>query len=76
MNEDDIIPLFERDYDRIAHIFTYREQKVLELLYGFHGEQQHSFEEVGRRFGVTEVRIRQIQAKAIDKIRDIPPEVC
>ncbi len=76
MNDDDVIPIIEGDFDRVAHMFTYREQKVLTWLYGFHGEQQHSFEEVGRRFGVTQVRIRQIQAKAIDKIRDIPPEVC
>lgn len=76
MSNDDVIPIFERDFDRIAHIFTYREQKVLTWLYGFHGERQHTFEEIGRRFGVTSARIEQIQAKAIDKIRDIPPEVC
>ena len=73
---DDVIPIFERDFDRIAHVFTHREQRVLEWLYGFHGEQQHTFEDISQRFGVTTERIRQIQAKAINKIRDIPPEVC
>ena len=76
MNKDDAIPIFEHDFDRIAHMFIYREQKVLTWLYGFHGERQHTFEEISRRFGVTQVRIRQIQAQAIDKIRNILPDAC
>ena len=76
MKDENVIPIIEQDFDRIAHMFTYREQKVLTWLYGFHGEQQHTIEEIGQRFGVTRVTIKEIQAKVIDKIRDIPPNAC
>ncbi len=74
MDDDKIVSLLERDFDRIAHLLTYREQGVLKWLYGFHGEQQHAKEEISRRFSVSLWRIGEIQAKAIDLIRDNPPK--
>lgn len=76
MDDGDITSILARDFARISHLFTTRERRVLEWLYGLNDERQHTMEEVGNRFGVTRVRIRQIQAKAIDKIRDIPPDAC
>jgi len=76
MSKNGVIPLIEHDFDRIVRMLTYREQGVLRWLYGFHGEAQHTLEEISRRWSVSEFRIREIQAKAIDLIRDNPPKVC
>lgn len=46
-----------------------REQKILEMRFGLMDGVTHTLEEVGREFDVTRERIRQIEAKALDKIR-------
>lgn len=46
-----------------------REQKILEMRFGLKDGVTHTLEEVGKIFGVTRERIRQIEAKALDKIR-------
>jgi len=46
-----------------------REQKILEMRFGLLDGVQHTLEEVGREFGVTRERIRQIEAKALEKIK-------
>ncbi len=46
-----------------------REQKILRIRFGLDDGVTHTLEEVGRDFGVTRERIRQIEAKALDKIR-------
>lgn len=46
-----------------------RERKILELRFGLSGNEPHTLEEVGKEFGVTRERIRQIEAKALQKIR-------
>ncbi len=48
---------------------TPREKKILEMRFGLIDGITHTLEEVGRKFGVTRERIRQIEAKAIEKIR-------
>ena len=49
---------------------TPREQKILEMRFGLTDGITHTLEEVGREFDVTRERIRQIEAKALEKIRD------
>ena len=47
---------------------TPREQKILEMRFGLTDNVSHTLEEVGREFDVTRERIRQIEAKALEKI--------
>lgn len=49
---------------------TPREQKILGMRFGLNDGVTHTLEEVGQEFGVTRERIRQIEAKALLKIRD------
>jgi RNA polymerase primary sigma factor len=49
---------------------TPREQKILKIRFGLEDGVTHTLEEVGHEFGVTRERIRQIEAKALEKIRD------
>ena len=46
-----------------------REREVLEMRFGLLDGQDHTLEEVGKHFGVTRERIRQIEAKALRKLR-------
>jgi len=48
---------------------TPREQKILSMRFGLEDGVTHTLEEVGKEFGVTRERIRQIEAKALEKIR-------
>ncbi len=49
---------------------TPREQKILSMRFGLGNGITHTLEEVGQEFGVTRERIRQIEAKALEKIRE------
>jgi RNA polymerase primary sigma factor len=50
-------------------VLSDREREVLEMRFGLSDGQDHTLEEVGRHFGVTRERIRQIEAKALRKLR-------
>jgi RNA polymerase primary sigma factor len=59
-----------KDYIREAiHDLSPREKKILEMRFGLEDGVTHTLEEVGKEFGVTRERIRQIEAKAIEKIK-------
>ena len=58
--------------EQIAKIITTlseREQKIIKLRFGIGGGRPHTLEEVGAEFSVTRERIRQIEAKALSKLR-------
>ncbi len=62
-----------RDYVHTAmKDLTPREQKILEMRFGLMDGVSHTLEEVGKEFDVTRERIRQIEAKALEKIKQHP----
>ncbi|CDR30608.1 Sigma-A [Acholeplasma oculi] len=61
--------MVKKTLDEVLETLTDREEKVLRLRYGLLDGKTHTLEEVGREFGVTRERIRQIEAKALRKLR-------
>ena len=55
--------------DDVLRTLTARERRVLQLRFGLADGHQRTLEEVGKRFGVTRERVRQIEAKALRKLR-------
>jgi len=53
----------------VLHTLNEREARVLELRFGLEDGRSRTLEEVGKDFGVTRERIRQIEAKALRKLR-------
>ncbi|MCR4740985.1 MAG: RNA polymerase sigma factor RpoD [Lachnospiraceae bacterium] len=61
--------LLKEQLDEVLSTLTEREQKVLELRFGLNDGRARTLEEVGKVFNVTRERIRQIEAKALRKLR-------
>ena len=61
--------LLKNELQEILKELTPREAKVLQLRYGLEDNRPHTLEEVGKEFNVTRERIRQIEAKALRKLR-------
>src|SRR5713226_2561642 len=53
----------------VLHTLTSREEKIMKMRFGLEDGSEHTLEEVGRSFAVTRERIRQIEAKALRKLR-------
>lgn len=61
--------LLREQLEKVMDTLSDREQKVLALRFGLEDGKPHTLEEVGREFQVTRERIRQIEAKALRKLR-------
>ena len=61
--------LLQKRLEEILIDLSPREQKILEMRFGLKDGITHTLEEVGQEFGVTRERIRQIEAKALERMR-------
>lgn len=61
--------LLKEHVNDILAILSEREQKILKMRFGLEDGRSHTLEEVGKEFNVTRERIRQIEAKALTKLR-------
>jgi RNA polymerase primary sigma factor len=75
-DEDSLTPeeaathqLLKEHVNAVLQLLTPREQKILRMRFGLEDGRSHTLEEVGQEFGVTRERIRQIEAKALAKLR-------
>ena len=63
------LTMLHTEVEDVLDTLTPRERRVLQLRFGLVDGQQRTLEEVGKRFGVTRERIRQIEGKALRKLR-------
>lgn len=75
-DQDSVSPVDAATYELLKEhindtlaLLTPREQKILRMRFGLEDGRSHTLEEVGQEFGVTRERIRQIEAKALAKLR-------
>ncbi len=61
--------LLKENINEVLHALSDRESKVLKMRFGLEGARPMTLEEVGKKFGVTRERIRQIEAKALRKLK-------
>ena len=64
------LQVLKEQVEEVLHTLSDRESRVLQLRFGLEDGRGRTLEEVGREFGVTRERIRQIEAKALRKMRD------
>ena len=64
--------LQREDIQRALDVLPERERQVIELRYGLRGHEPLTLEEVGRAFGVTRERIRQIENNTLRKLKQLP----
>lgn len=61
--------LLKENINEVLQALSDREARVLKMRFGLEGQRPMTLEEVGRKFGVTRERIRQIEAKALRKLK-------
>ena len=61
--------LLKEQVQSVLSALSEREQKIIKMRFGLENGQSHTLEEVGQEFAVTRERIRQIEAKALAKLR-------
>jgi RNA polymerase primary sigma factor len=54
-------------------VLTSREQLILRLRYGLGGEEEHTLEQIGQSLGLSRERVRQLEARALKKLRETLP---
>jgi RNA polymerase primary sigma factor len=66
------VSLRREDIDRALESLPERERRVIELRFGLHGGQPRTLDEVGRTFGITRERIRQIENSTLNTLASLP----
>jgi len=67
--------LIKENIHEMLHYLSPRERKIIEMRFGLKDGVGHTLEEVGHEFGVTRERIRQIEAKVLQKMKEHPTSV-
>jgi len=60
--------MLQKQLQIVLNTLKYRERKIIQLRFGLMDGHPRTLEEVGREFGVTRERIRQIESKALGKL--------
>jgi len=68
-DDNTVHKLLRERMDDVLASLTAREGRVIQLRFGLHDGRTYTLEEVGQKFGVTRERIRQIEVKALSKLR-------
>ena len=69
--ESAMLEIKKDDLNKVLDSLPHRERKILELRYGLNGEHPRTLEQIGRRFGVTRERIRQIEANTLARLKEL-----
>ncbi len=64
--------MIKENIEALLEYLSAREQKIIKMRFGIEDGIPHTLEEVGREFNVTRERIRQIEGKVLEKLRDHP----
>ncbi|MEK7146283.1 MAG: sigma-70 family RNA polymerase sigma factor, partial [Patescibacteria group bacterium] len=67
--------LIKENIHEMLQYLNPRERKIIEMRFGLKDGHGHTLEEVGKEFGVTRERIRQIESKVLHKLREHPTSV-
>ena len=67
--------MIKENIAELLHYLSAREQKIIKMRFGLDDGVPHTLEEVGKEFNVTRERIRQIEAKVLEKLRTHPMSV-
>jgi len=62
--------MLQEQLQEVLNLLGSRERKILKLRFGLYNNHPKTLEEVGREFGITRERIRQIEKKALGKLRN------
>jgi RNA polymerase primary sigma factor len=69
---DDVFELaLQETIGEVLRTLSLREMRIITLRFGLDGEGPHTLEQTGRLLGITRERVRQIQEKAVAKLRDV-----
>lgn len=66
------LSILKENLYEMLDFLTPREKKIVIMRFGLDGGEMHTLEEVGKEFGVTRERVRQIEAKTLEKLRTHP----
>ncbi len=60
---------FKNFVRKALRVLKPNEEKVIRMRFGIEGEKEHTLEEIGRKLGITKERVRQIEAKSLNKLK-------
>jgi RNA polymerase primary sigma factor len=68
MTELDVL-VIKQILDKFPGCITAREKRIIEMRYGLNGNSNHTLQQIGNMFGICRERVRQIERKALRKLK-------